>query len=222
VKWRAPSGAVSVNHRRASRERAWHGGCRVRAVVACSRRESGPHAHDPVPRARERHFDPGAVHELTAAATRDLIVGGPNLAEQAVKAKLVDEYHLFNWPVVRPLTALVGGPEAGARRVAVAESRRLSPRVRRWTMTPSAWRRERRSPSSSVMTFHAVVTEQTRRRNDGTTFPARSTPHPSETVRGVCSKPSASPWTSPCRRPRIVCSSTRSSANAGAQNRARR
>ena len=28
----------------------------------------------------ERHFDPSAVHDLKAAATRDLLVGGPNLA----------------------------------------------------------------------------------------------------------------------------------------------
>ncbi|MGD0345064.1 MAG: dihydrofolate reductase family protein [Acidimicrobiales bacterium] len=48
----------------------------------------------------ERHFDPGAVQDLKAAATRDLIVGGPNLAAQAFKAGLVDECHLFIWPVV--------------------------------------------------------------------------------------------------------------------------
>ena len=48
----------------------------------------------------ERHFDPGAVHDLKAAARSDLIVGGPNLAAQAVKAGLVDECHLFIWPVV--------------------------------------------------------------------------------------------------------------------------
>ena len=48
----------------------------------------------------ERHFDPGAVHDLKAAASSDLIVGGPNLAAQAFKAGLVDECHLFIWPVV--------------------------------------------------------------------------------------------------------------------------
>ena len=48
----------------------------------------------------ERRFDPGAVHDLKAAARSDLIVGGPNLAAQAVKAGLVDECHLFIWPVV--------------------------------------------------------------------------------------------------------------------------
>jgi dihydrofolate reductase len=48
----------------------------------------------------ERHFDPSAVHELKAAAGRDLIVGGPNLATQAFRAGLVDECQLFLWPVV--------------------------------------------------------------------------------------------------------------------------
>ena len=48
----------------------------------------------------ERHFDPGAVHDLKAAASRDLLVGGPNLAAQALVAGLVDELQLFVWPVV--------------------------------------------------------------------------------------------------------------------------
>ena len=48
----------------------------------------------------EHHFDLGAVHDLKAAASSDLIVGGPNVAAQAVKARLVDECHLFIWPVV--------------------------------------------------------------------------------------------------------------------------
>jgi dihydrofolate reductase len=55
----------------------------------------------------ERHFDPGAVRDLKAAARSDLIVGGPNLAAQAFKAGLVDECHLFIWPVV-----LCGGKRA--------------------------------------------------------------------------------------------------------------
>ena len=48
----------------------------------------------------ERHFDPSAVHELKAAADTDLLVGGPNLAAQALVAGLVDELALFVWPVV--------------------------------------------------------------------------------------------------------------------------
>ena len=48
----------------------------------------------------ERHFDPTAVRELKAAAGTDLLVGGPNLAAQALVAGLVDELSLFVWPVV--------------------------------------------------------------------------------------------------------------------------
>jgi len=47
-----------------------------------------------------RHFEPSAVQDLKAAASRDLIVGGPNLAAQALAAGLVDELRLFVWPVV--------------------------------------------------------------------------------------------------------------------------
>jgi len=54
----------------------------------------------------ERHFDPTAVHELKAAASSDLTIGGANLAEQALKAGLVDECQLFVWPTV------VGGGKA--------------------------------------------------------------------------------------------------------------
>ncbi len=48
----------------------------------------------------ERHFDPIAVRDLKAAATKDLLVGGPNLAAQALVAGLVDELALFVWPVI--------------------------------------------------------------------------------------------------------------------------
>lgn len=48
----------------------------------------------------ERHFEPGSVRDLKAAAHRDLLVGGPNLAAQALTAGLVDELRLFVWPVV--------------------------------------------------------------------------------------------------------------------------
>ena len=43
----------------------------------------------------ERSFDKRAVQVLKAAAGRDLIVGGPNLAAQALAAGLVDELRLF-------------------------------------------------------------------------------------------------------------------------------
>jgi dihydrofolate reductase len=48
----------------------------------------------------ERHFDPSAVHDLKAAASRDLLVGGSNVAAQALAAGLVDELQLFVWPIV--------------------------------------------------------------------------------------------------------------------------
>ena len=48
----------------------------------------------------ERDFDPEAIRRLKAAAERDLSVGGPELAAQALKAGLVDEIQLFVAPVV--------------------------------------------------------------------------------------------------------------------------
>lgn len=47
----------------------------------------------------EREFDPDAVNQMKAAASRDITVGGPDLAGQAIKAGLVDEYQLFLAPV---------------------------------------------------------------------------------------------------------------------------
>jgi dihydrofolate reductase len=48
----------------------------------------------------EREFDPEAVRELKATSQRDLLIGGPELAAEAIRARLVDEYHLFLAPVV--------------------------------------------------------------------------------------------------------------------------
>jgi len=48
----------------------------------------------------ERDFNPDAVRQIKAAADRDITVGGPNLAAQAIEAGLVDEYHVFVVPVV--------------------------------------------------------------------------------------------------------------------------
>jgi riboflavin biosynthesis pyrimidine reductase len=48
----------------------------------------------------ERDFDPGAVRQLKASAERDLTVGGPHLAAEALKAGLVDEVHLFLAPII--------------------------------------------------------------------------------------------------------------------------
>jgi dihydrofolate reductase len=48
----------------------------------------------------EREFQPEAIKHLKATATRDVSVGGPTLAAQALKLGLVDECHLFLSPVV--------------------------------------------------------------------------------------------------------------------------
>jgi dihydrofolate reductase len=48
----------------------------------------------------EREFDPEAVRRMKAEAERDLLVGGAELAGQAVTAGVVDELHLFLAPIV--------------------------------------------------------------------------------------------------------------------------
>jgi dihydrofolate reductase len=48
----------------------------------------------------ERDFDPEAVRQMKARAGRDITVGGPDLAAQAIKAGLVDEFHLLLTPIV--------------------------------------------------------------------------------------------------------------------------
>ena len=51
----------------------------------------------------ERVFDPDAVGRWKAQAGRDVSIGGPELAAQAIMAGLVDEYQLF------VASAVVGG-----------------------------------------------------------------------------------------------------------------
>ena len=51
----------------------------------------------------ERAFEPEEVRRMKAEADRDLTIGGPELAAEALRAGLVDEIHLFVAPV------LVGG-----------------------------------------------------------------------------------------------------------------
>jgi dihydrofolate reductase len=51
----------------------------------------------------KRDFDAEAIREMKARASRDLTVGGPDLAAQAIEAGLVDECRFFVVPV------LVGG-----------------------------------------------------------------------------------------------------------------
>ncbi len=48
----------------------------------------------------ERGFDPAAIREKKSSAERDISVGGPALAAQALGTGLVDELHLFLTPIV--------------------------------------------------------------------------------------------------------------------------
>lgn len=48
----------------------------------------------------ERRFEPDAIRKMKARAERGITVGGPALAAQAIKAGLVDEYHVFVTPIV--------------------------------------------------------------------------------------------------------------------------
>jgi dihydrofolate reductase len=48
----------------------------------------------------EHEFDPEAVRRLKAESDRDITVDGPELAAQAIKAGIVDEYHLIISPIV--------------------------------------------------------------------------------------------------------------------------
>jgi dihydrofolate reductase len=48
----------------------------------------------------ERKFDADVVRELKAGATRDVGIGGPTLAAHAIRAGLVDEYHLLIAPII--------------------------------------------------------------------------------------------------------------------------
>ncbi|MFZ0169817.1 MAG: dihydrofolate reductase family protein [Candidatus Dormiibacterota bacterium] len=73
----------------------------------------------------ERALSPEAVWQLKAATERDISVGGPNLAGQAIRAGLVDEYHLFVTPI------MVGGgnrslPEDVRLQLQLLDERRFS------------------------------------------------------------------------------------------------
>jgi dihydrofolate reductase len=48
----------------------------------------------------ERNFELDAIGERKASADRDISVGGPELAAQAIRAGLVDEYHVFLAPII--------------------------------------------------------------------------------------------------------------------------
>jgi dihydrofolate reductase len=48
----------------------------------------------------DRGFDPAVIRGLKRSSERDLAIGGPELAAQALRAGLVDELHQFVNPVV--------------------------------------------------------------------------------------------------------------------------
>ena len=48
----------------------------------------------------ERDFDPEAIRQMKAEADRDISIGGPILAAEAISAGLVDELHVFVNPIV--------------------------------------------------------------------------------------------------------------------------
>ena len=51
----------------------------------------------------EREFDPQTIRDLKAQSPHDLSIAGPTLAAHAIRASLVDEYHLLVVP------AMLGG-----------------------------------------------------------------------------------------------------------------
>ena len=51
----------------------------------------------------EPRFDPDSIEQLKASCERDITVGGPTLAGEAIRLGLVDEIHLFLQPL------LIGG-----------------------------------------------------------------------------------------------------------------
>jgi hypothetical protein len=99
----------------------------------------------------EREFDPDAVRRLKANAAYDITVDGPELAAQAIRAGLVDEFQMIVCPVV------VGSgkrffPDGVRLDLELVEERRFrkgvvvlrlcSPRlidVKGWNVTPQAW-----------------------------------------------------------------------------------
>jgi dihydrofolate reductase len=54
----------------------------------------------------EPRFDPEVIQQMKVSSERDISVGGPTLAAQAIRAGLVDEFHLFLNPII------VGGGRA--------------------------------------------------------------------------------------------------------------
>ncbi len=90
----------------------------------------------------ERDFDAEAIRQLKATAERDLTVGGPELAAQAIKAGLVDEYQLFLTPVM-----VGGGRDEMPSRTWSRRRAACQPRARPDTPSAAARRRGRGRPA---------------------------------------------------------------------------
>ena len=72
----------------------------------------------------ERDFDADAVRQLKSRATRDITIGGPELAGEAIALGLVDEIHLFLHPII------IGGgtrslPDGARTRLELLDQRRF-------------------------------------------------------------------------------------------------
>jgi dihydrofolate reductase len=72
----------------------------------------------------EREFDPDAVRRLKAGAKHDITVDGPELAAQAIRAGLVDEFQMIIFP------AIIGGgkrffPDGARLDLGLVEERRF-------------------------------------------------------------------------------------------------
>jgi dihydrofolate reductase len=48
----------------------------------------------------ERNFDPETIRQLKKASERDIAIGGAEIAAEAFRSGLIDEYHLFLTPIV--------------------------------------------------------------------------------------------------------------------------
>ena len=75
----------------------------------------------------ERSFDPAALREWKRRPGRDISVGGPGLAAQAIRAGVVDEYHLL----VTPSWSAGHACASGRRPVRARAGRRAALRERR-------------------------------------------------------------------------------------------
>lgn len=48
----------------------------------------------------ERNFDPEAIRQLKGAVDHDILIGGSELAAHAFRSGLIDECHLFIYPII--------------------------------------------------------------------------------------------------------------------------